>query len=321
MDITEQSLRRIFTQVRVPPLIQDPTGGLLEPAIAPINMIVTGIETGILSAMQEAIILLRGGFSESVEHLESLVTDVFSGLLTAVGAAQDVQTLLADVSSAKNALSDGENALGRMEGIVVSAVAEARQYAQQIKSTLDSGVSGLSAEIMRISREAETRIRSELGGRLSASIAELRGVCAGAANRAEEGARALELLGQTGSADVAGTLRGVGEMTRGATSGLKIAAREGVAVIRDAKSRIDQAANWAESRASAGAGFVERAGTDGAQRLQSIASAISGLPSIATLLAVAIFLAVIWAAIWLHFKLLAPNIRRNAARTQGIALK
>jgi len=166
----------LFVTVKVPPPIADPTGGLLAPALAPINFIVSKIESGILSAIETEIIGLRQGLNIASQSLNIVVDDAFKNIFTIIndGVRQSTNELNGILNTATEATTSDINfafsILDQLENILVNSVQTASAMASKIQDNVINGCNNVLVDLEKIINDATRDITQTIQTILSGSV-------------------------------------------------------------------------------------------------------------------------------------------------------
>ena len=237
------NLGSLFTPIPIPPAVVDPTGGLLEPVIAPLNFVVTRMEEEVLLALSDAMILLRIALTDGTTALADASDVAFKevnriandGLISALGSLQNALDLGGNFASI-------ETIVGRIEKIATDAFSGLTQMANTIFRANQSALGSYGADIESTLATIKNDIRESIMAEARGALSDLDAIRLRAQAR---GTEALATLGRERDAAVAMGASLFRETTASARSeagsALRLAegrAREGVAAIRGARGRL-----------------------------------------------------------------------------------
>lgn len=158
----------IFSSVRVPPPLHDPTGGLLEPVLSPINFVISHIEDAILGTFTEGTVMLRAVLLEATNGLNQTVDQVIVSITNKI--QNGVQTFTTTIQGIANDMTTEADALlndlfgmvNRVEAVLANALTSISQFALSVLTTINNGIGDVSAEIAELSRNTRARISTNI---------------------------------------------------------------------------------------------------------------------------------------------------------------
>ena len=321
------NLESLFATIQVPPPVTDPTGGLLEPAIAPINFIVEKIEEAVLSAMTDGILAIRMVLGELTDGLKGTVDDAFKTIF------QDSQAIINDafdtlkkaIDDLQNGVTDvldnAHNILNNIESMANDAINSASKYASDIKSGMLDAVQDIDKTVQNIVITTRQTISSTLEQELnsltiqittransitSSNNTAMTQISNSVNNSIQESAGAMDAVMHEAEAEIKNVFTTVNVTASGAISSLR-AARIRASTTADT---IASNAKYTISNLDPSADLEEVA-----SRLRSSIN-ITGLISLfINVFIFIIFITIIYFAFKVHFILIRPKMYEVAKET------
>ncbi len=261
------SMSTMFSTIRVPPPLHDPTGGLLEPILGPIGFVVQHIEEVILSAMRDGVVgiqsLLRDATGELSGNVNNIITSLMgsaqNGLTSITAAIQSMVSDADELASATINLVFG--LLGEIENLISAAVNRISQLAINVLAVASSDLSDAKTIINSLASRTGSSINnlvnrgfSELTGEIVRLIDEFQATCDGAVSNIGR----ITNDAVTGTAGVIDGFLASGRSDVSNTFGkIRSDANSALAYARDAKNRIYTTGSAIENQIGSGVRDIE----------------------------------------------------------------
>ena len=155
----------------MPPPLHDPTGGLLKPALGPINYIIGAMQDAILASIRDEIFLLKMGLTDGTMLINDYVDDAFKTVFKDAQAMvqQATNTIKSVLSMDNGVLDDATALLGNIEDMVGSIALTIGQMAMSISNVLTHGARDVVGAIDDILNDT----RNNIGRALEQNISSL----------------------------------------------------------------------------------------------------------------------------------------------------
>lgn len=314
-------LGSIFTSVRVPPPIADPTGGLLEPAIAPINFIVSKVEEAVLSAMNESILAVRMTLGTLTDELAGAVDAAFGSMYSdgtqAINAAATVmKSAIVDIESAgQDGLNIAYSILDGIDNLAEQVVTHATGYAANISNILTQNLGNITEESNKLADAARSTLQTELQRELRQLTDQLLSVTnrVGSATRstARQLANTADNITLTAAATIDDVVRRSSQDARSDLSAARITASDAMATLRNTRQKATSAITRAELAAKQTYSDINVVPLLESynQRAQRALSSGETLRDAITVISVVIVIGTLYVTYRLYCALIRPRIR------------
>lgn len=313
-------LGSLFAPVPLPPAVVDPTGGLLEPVIAPINFVVTRMEEEILMAISDSMLLLRLALKDGTNALADASNLAFAdvnrianeGVVSALNSLQQALYLGGGMTSV-------ESAIARVESIASSAYAGLTQIVSAMLNTSGGAIGGYRGKIADTIAAAKKETYDAVMAQARGALGDLENVKLMAQARATQAlagaARERDLAVRWGGdryREVAAAARSEAGGTLRAAEGR---AREGAARIRAARGRLAVAGAGASAALDGAASSVMNKGTLISQKaaLDAKEAELRARRAVEFAVLAGTFVAIVGTMAYGYFGYVRPHIKAVAA--------